>query len=111
LHIFPKFGRVELGCLAATAVLAWYHELRDRFPKGSTADGAYRVLRAIINTAVTDGLIAKSPCTVKGAGSTAAAERPVASVAELTAAIEAIPEQYRAGYAIAAWFRLRRGRS
>jgi integrase len=41
---------------------------------------------------VTDELIAKSPlhrdgrCTVKGAGSTAAAERPVASVAEITAA-------------------------
>ena len=62
-------------------------------PKGSTADDAYRVVRAIINTAVTDGPIAKSPCTVKGAGSTAAAERPVASVAELTAAIEAVPEQ------------------
>ena len=109
LHIFPKFGRVELGRLSATAVRAWYHELRDRFPNGSTADDAYRVLRAIVNTAVTDGLITKSPCTVKGAGSTAATERPVASVAEVTAVIEAIPEQYRAGYAIAAWCQLRRG--
>ena len=31
------------------------------------------------------------PCTVKGAGSTAAIERPVASVAQLTAALEASP--------------------
>ncbi len=109
LHILPKFDPVELGRLSATAVRAWYHELRDRFSTGSTADDAYRVLRAIVNTAVTDGVIAKSPCTVKGAGSTAAAERPVASVAQLTAAIEAIPEQYRAGHAIAAWCQLRRG--
>ena len=46
---------------------------------------------------------------MKGAGSTAATERPVASAAELTAATEAVPEQYRAGYAIAAWCQLRRG--
>ena len=111
LHILPRFDRVELGHLSATAVHAWCHKLRDRFPKGSTADDAYRVLRAIVNTAVTDGLIAESPCTVKGAGSTAAVERPVASVAQLTSALEAVPEQYRAGYAIAAWCQLRRGRS
>jgi hypothetical protein len=55
LHILPKFDRIELGRLSATSVRAWHHELRDRFPGGSTADDAYRVPRAIVNTAVTDG--------------------------------------------------------
>ena len=43
-----------------------YHDLAKEHK--ATADDAYRVLRAVVNTAVTDGQLAKSPCTVKGAG-------------------------------------------
>ena len=43
LHILPRFDRVELGQMSATAGHAWCHKLRDRYPKGSTADDTYRV--------------------------------------------------------------------
>jgi integrase len=56
-----------------------------------------------------DGSIGKSPCTVRGGGSVKAAERPVASIAEVAAAVEAAPERFRAALALAAWCSLRRG--
>ena len=59
---------------------SWCLVLRERFV--TTGDVACRMLRAILNTAVTDGLIAKNPCQVRGAGRSRSAERPVASVAE-----------------------------
>ena len=111
LHILPTFGKVELCRLAGAAsmVRTWYYELDRRYPDGSTANDAYRCLRAIVNTAVADSRMSKSPCTVKGAGTTEAAERPVAALAELDAAVAAIATRYKAGYAIAAWCQLRRG--
>ena len=80
-----------------------------RYPDGSTANDAYRCLRAIVNTAVADSRVSKSPCTVKGAGTTEAAKRPVAALAELDPAVAAIAPRYKADYAIAAWCQLRRG--
>ena len=53
----------------------------------STGDDAYRLLRAIMNTAVDDKRIGRSPCTVKGAGGTESAKRPI-GIAELQAAVD-----------------------
>ena len=39
------------------------------------ARSAYRVLRAIFNTAIQDDLMIKNPCRVKGAGTDRSAER------------------------------------
>jgi hypothetical protein len=63
---------------------------------------AYRLLRAIMNTAVDDKRIGRSPCTVKGAGTTESAKRPIATIAELQAAVDALSPRYRAGFALAA---------
>ena len=87
-------------------VATWYYELDRRYPDGTTANDAYRCLRAIVNTAVADSRMSKSPCTVKGAGTTEAAERPVAALAELEAAVAALATRYKAG---AVWCQLRRG--
>ncbi len=47
-HILPTFGKVELRRLAgaASTVRAWYYELDQRYPDGSTANDAYRCLRS-----------------------------------------------------------------
>ncbi len=86
---------------------------RHRHPVGrtrrSTADDAYRLLRAIANTAVADNLILRSPCQVKGAGQVRSPERPIASVAEVTKAVEVMPERYRLAILLMAWCQLRRG--
>lgn len=106
-HVYPKLGGRGLAHLAPADVRAWYHSLAKQHQ--ATADDAYRVLRAVVNTAVADGQLAKSPCTVKGAGTVRSPERPVASVAEVAAAVEAAPERYRAALLLAAWCQLRRG--
>ena len=80
-HVLPVPGGVELARLSPSMVRSWYLVLRERFV--TTGDDAYRMLRAILKSAVTDGLIAKNPCQVRGAGRTRSAERPVASVAEV----------------------------
>lgn len=75
-----------------------------------TADDAYRLLRAILNTAVADGVITVNPCKVKGAGQVHSPERPTASIAEVAAAVEAVPEHYRLALLLPAWCQLRRGK-
>jgi hypothetical protein len=52
-------------------------------------------------------VIGRSPCQVKGAGSRKGEERPTASVAELVAAVEAVPDCRRAAVLSAAWCQLR----
>ena len=75
----------------------------------TTADDAYRMLRAILMTAVTDEMIARNPCQVRGAGQARSVERPTASVAEVEAAVSATAERHRLALLLPAWCQLRRG--
>jgi integrase len=106
-HVDPVLGPVRLSRVTPSAVRAWYMDMRERYV--TTGDDAYRMLRAILNTAVTDGLIARNPCQVRGAGQARSVERPVATVAELAAAVEAVPDRYRLAILLPAWCQLRRG--
>jgi hypothetical protein len=44
-----------------------------------TVAKAYRLLRAILNTALDDEVIRRNPCRIKGAGQEASPERPIRS--------------------------------
>jgi integrase len=50
---------------------------------------------AILNTAVSDGLIRRNPCQIKGAGQEESEERPVLSVVEVYALAESVEQRYR----------------
>lgn len=63
-HVLPVLGHHELSKLRPSVVRAWYMEMKKRFV--TTADDAYRMLRAILTTAMTDEMISKNPCQVKG---------------------------------------------
>jgi integrase len=106
-HILPRLGSTKLSALAPSKVRSWYHELRSEH--AATSDDAYRLLRAVLNTAKADHQIAENPCQVKGAGQVRSSERPVASVAEVARAVEAVPERYRLALLLSAWCQLRRG--
>ena len=106
-HICPVLGDTPIGRLTPGAVRAWHSELYGRHP--ATASAAYRLLRAVLNTAVADERIVRNPCQVRGAGSAASPERPVASIAEVQAAAGAMPERLRLAVLLAAWCQLRRG--
>ena len=61
-----------------------------------TAAKAYRLLKAIFNTAVDDGPIRRNPCRIKGAGQEKSPERPVLTVPQVYALADAVPDRYRA---------------
>jgi integrase len=56
-----------------------------------------------------DERIVRNPCQVRGAGSVESPERPVASIAEVQAAADAMPERLRQAVLLTAWCQLRRG--
>ena len=63
--------------------------------------------RAVMNTAVDDGLIKRNPCRIRGAGSEHSPERPVLSVAQVYALADAVGLRYRALILLAAFTSLR----
>jgi len=106
-HIFPVLGQVTLAGLAPSKIRGWHAELAMRH--ASTASKAYRLLSTIMRTAVADDLINISPCKVNGAGTEHAAERPMATLAEVEALSNAMPERLRLVVLLATWCQLRRG--
>jgi len=106
-RLTPHFGARELAKITPVHVRSWYAELAQETP--GVARSAYRLLRAIFNTAIHDDLILKNPCRVKGAGTDQAIERKVPTVTQVAALTQAVPEQYRAAVILAAWGTLRRG--
>ena len=97
LHILPVLGPVELRKLTTMRVRAWHAALLDGGQVGATTVAkCYRLLRAILTTAVEDGLIVKNPCVIKGAGIERPTERKVATVEQVFALAEAIEPCFRA---------------
>jgi hypothetical protein len=106
-HILPTFGDIALADLSPSVVRAWHAALAVDRP--TTAAKAYRLLSSILRTALTDEVITRNPCQVKGAAVERAPERPVVSTAEVEALAEAMPEHLRVAVLLAAWCQLRRG--
>ena len=109
LHIRPILGQVQLGSLTTERVRAWRAELLRSGRSEVTTAKAYRLLRAVLNTAVDDGRIARNPCRIKGADQEKAPERPVASVAQVFALADAVGPQFRAFVLTAALTSMRWG--
>ena len=83
--------------------------LRARWvPDGSTANDAYRCLRAIVNTAERTAGSAIPPARSR-APARLKPRAPRGRPGRVDAAVAAIATRYKAGYAIAAWCQLRRG--
>jgi hypothetical protein len=92
-HIAPYFPAMTVARLKPAAVRRWHKKLLDNGVSPVTTAKAYRLLRAIMNTAVEDGLIRRNPCRIKGAGSEDSPERPVLTVAQVYALADAIGPQ------------------
>ncbi len=108
LHLTP-LEDVPLRALTSPIVREWYAAARRGNGGRTSIAQSYRFLRAVMNTAVRDGVITKNPCQIPGAGSDRAKERPIADPAQVAALIEAITPRYRAAILLAAWCGLRRG--
>ncbi|KAF3466534.1 tyrosine-type recombinase/integrase [Streptomyces sp. Tu 3180] len=89
------FADLDLDEITAPRVREWRAErLRITGAKTITAK-AYRLLKAIMETAVDDELIPRNPCRIKGAGKEKAAERRIATVAQVDALANAVGMRWR----------------
>jgi integrase len=96
LHVLPGLGGLPLSGIREATVRRWRSDLLESGVGGPTVAKAYRVLRAILYTAVDDELIRRNPCRIRGAGEDSAPERPVLTIAEVYAVADAIEPRYRA---------------
>ncbi len=83
-HINPYLGGVPLGRLSTSMIREWRAKLLREGVSVTMAAKAYRLLRAILTTAVEeDKILARNPCRVRGAGTEKAPERPVLTIAQV----------------------------
>ena len=110
-HIAPYIGGVPVGKMTAPLVREWRAKLLADGVSVSMAAKAYRLLRAVMTTAVDDGALAKNPCRIRGAADEHAAERPVLTVGQVfelaerigmrpVGNIRATPDGYRLRFAL-----------
>ena len=110
LHILPTLGGVELGKLTPTRVRSWHAGLVAKGKPGPpTIAKCYRLLHAILATAVADELILRNPCVIRGASTEKTAERPVASIQQVRALAEGVGPRYSAMVFLATFTTLRLG--
>jgi integrase len=108
LHL-PTLEDVPLHALTPPVIREWYAAAMRGKGGRTSIQQSYRFLHAILATAVRDGAIAANPANIPGAGTDRAKERPIASVVQVVALIEAITPRYRAAVLLGAWCGLRRG--
>lgn len=108
-HLLPSFGNRTVADIREAHIRRWRAELLDSGSSPASVVKAYRLMKAIMSTAVDDGIVPRNPCRVKGAGQDRSPERPVLSVGEVVALAEVMPERYRALVLLAAFGSLRWG--
>jgi integrase len=80
-HIAPYLGNVSLAKLSTPMIRQWRAKLLSDGVSVSMAAKAYRLLRAVLMTAVEeDKILPVNPCRIRGAGDEKAPERPVLTV-------------------------------
>lgn len=110
LHIAPHLGDLDLSQITPVIVRTWNNKMRGTSGPGlSTAAKCYRLLRAMMNTASQDELIASNPCRIRGAGSEPTSERAIPTVLELYELAEAIDPRLRCLVLCAGFLGLRKG--
>ena len=107
-QILPELGPLPLAVITPAAVRQWHAGLGSRTP--TLRAHAYGLLRTIMGTALDEEFVRTNPCHVRGAASTRRAKtiRP-ATLDELAAIVEAMPEKYRLAVLLASWCALRFG--
>jgi hypothetical protein len=82
---------VPIGKVSTAMIRQWRATLLGNDVSVSVAAKAYRLLRAVLITAVEeDKILPRNPCRIRGAGDEEAPERPVLTVAQVFALAELV---------------------
>ncbi|MGI8447181.1 MAG: tyrosine-type recombinase/integrase [Streptosporangiaceae bacterium] len=109
LHMIPMFGALTVQDITEPRVRGWRKSLLDAGVGPVTVAKAYRLLKAIWNTAVDDGMIRRNPCRIPGAGQEESPERPVLTIRQVFDLADAFDRRYRALVLLAVFCSLRWG--
>lgn len=105
--VLPRFGDMPLTAIHPEDVREWNARLG---PTPTQNAHAYALLKAILATAVDDGILSGNPCRIRGAGQAKRASRTEpATPEELCTLVAALPVRYRAMALLASWCALRFG--
>lgn len=108
LRVKPEFATVPVGRIHPEDVRSWHTRVLEK--DGPTqAQKAYSVLRTIMNTAVSDGLIPSSPVRIRGAGTVIEVDRPLMSREQAAVLMAAMPEDMQIYVLVTLQAHLRRG--
>jgi integrase len=105
----PTFGVITLGALTPESFRVWFTNAMATHPGSTQPGAAYRLSRAMLNTAVEDNLLSVNPCQVRRAGRQEHPERPMATPEEVLRVVSAIDKPYRPMVLLAAWCSMRFG--
>ncbi|MFL6113994.1 MAG: tyrosine-type recombinase/integrase, partial [Catenulispora sp.] len=108
-YLEPSLRDHLLSDITPGTVRAWRADLITNGVSPTMVAKAYRLLRAVLNTAVADELIRRNPCRIQGAGIERAAERPTATVAQVFQLANTVPGRFRVLILLAAFTSLRYG--
>lgn len=108
-YLSPTFGTKAVSEITDAQVRRWRKDSLDAGASEVTLAKAYRLLKAVLNTAVEDGMIRRNPCRLRGAGQESSAERPVLKVQEVFALADAVGLRYRLLVLLAAFCGVRWG--
>ena len=107
-NIDPRIGQYPIADLTPAVVRDWYARVSVNAGIDQAAK-SYRLLRAILNTAVDDELIARNPCRIRGGGAEHAGERPMIDAELVFRLADAITPRLRALVIVAGFVGLRTG--
>lgn len=108
--IAPQIGGIPLGKLDSALIREWRAGLLANGVSATMTAKAYRLLRAVLNTAANDDhILPRNPCRIAGAGSEKASERPVLTMRQVFALSKLVPDRYKALILVATFASLRYG--
>jgi len=108
-YLVPAFGAMELAKVTAIDIRRWLAGMRRTSLSANTVAKAYRLLSRLMTTAADEGLIGRSPCVIKGAGTEHLPEMKFATVGQVGELADAVGPRYRALVLLAAFGGLRWG--
>lgn len=109
-NLNPTLGPVPLRKITPERVREWHAALIET--KGADqAAKSYRLLRAVLNTAVDDNRIGRNPCRIKGAGEEVSGERPTVPMSMVFDLADLSRARVRAMVLLAGFGGLRTGES
>jgi integrase len=102
-------GSMRLIDITPAKVRTWRAGRLSAGVSTSTCAKAYRLLRAVLNTAVADGVLPSNPCQIPGPGSEHPDERPVLMLEQVLQLSNTVPDRFKALIMLATLGSLRYG--